>query len=207
MNPDIRYVIVREPRVIPCRLIEPDGSFCESWLGTGRHCCEGTIERGRNRFVRLRSTDGELAILNEKELLCRSGRSRRIYRKRTGNCAPERPRSEAFDAFPTNLRTITPEKRQAVRRQRSFKPLPGTYLGSYRQLGSFESWAVRYSIGQCGGEWIVYVENGPERLVTKPLETTKLVDAVQEVGIGREDFLNDLRKAELVGLVEEIERI
>jgi hypothetical protein len=164
------------------------------------------MEYGRSKYIRLRSSDGELSIVGEGELLYRSGRSRRIYRKRAGNSAPELPSQIAVDAFPTNLRTITPEKRQAVRRQRSFKPLPGTYLGSYRQFGSFESWAVRYSIGQCGGEWIVYIENGPERLVTKPLEATKLVDAVQEVGIGREDFLNDLRAAGLGTLVDEIAR-
>lgn len=131
MKFDISHVLVRDGRAISCRVIDTDGAYFESWLALGRHDCEGVIEYGRSRYVRLRSSDGDLGVVEERELLRQPGCSQRIYRTRPTDPKPEPPsRATADVALLSDLRTITPEKRQEIRRQRLVaapKPLPGTY--------------------------------------------------------------------------------
>jgi hypothetical protein len=83
--------------------------------------------------------------------------------------------------------------------------LPGTYLGSREQFGSVDSWTIEYSIEQCGDEWIVYFKIGTEENSTGSLTPAQLAVTVEEAGIDTEAFVDDLRKAGLAALADEIE--
>jgi len=191
----ISHVFVRDALAIPCRIVEADGSYYETWLGTGRHDCEGIIEYGKTRYLRLRNKEGELGVVEERELRYRC---RRVYRRRTEPAAPS-----TDPPFLSNLRTITPEKRRQVRRQRG---LPGTYLNTYEQLGSFEEWVIGYSIQQVAGGWIVHFEKAGDRYFVGPVDNATLIETVEDAGISREEFIRDLRKSGLNEVVDGFER-
>jgi hypothetical protein len=212
-NREINHVLVRKGATIAAYAIEMDGRRYQTWLGTGRHDCEGYVQRGGSRYFRLRSADGEIHVVAEQELnMWRS--ARRVYRK-PANTPPQATTtpSDWHPLWQTNIRTITPEKRAEVRRQiqaAAPKPLPGRYLGTLDQMGSFETWQVDYSIKLSGNLGTVCFERPGGQEKIGPYGAERLAEAVWDAGIDSEKLIVDLRKtgdAALAAFADEVEEV
>jgi hypothetical protein len=216
MKPDKReidYVQVRSSATIGGYAIEKDGTWYPTWLGAGRHDCEGYLLRGGSRYLRLRSADGDLQVVAEQALnMWRS--SRRVYRKpaSTATQATTSP-SDWHPVWRTNIRTITPEKRLEVRRQiqaAAPKPLPGRYLGTYEEMGSLDIWKVSYSIELHGDSATAYFNRPGGQEQIGPYGAERLADAVSNSGVSPERFIADLRKTgddSLAAFADEVEDV
>jgi hypothetical protein len=212
-NREVDHLQVRKGATIGGYAIEKDGTWYQTWLGTGRHDCEGYLLRDGNRYLRLRSADGELQVVAEQQLnMWRS--ARRVYRKPAST--PPQATTTPSDWHPlwqTNIRTIIPEKRSEVRRQMRAaapKPLPGRYLGTFEEMGSFETWEVSYSIELSGDLGTVYFERPGGQEKIGPYGAERLAEAVSEVGIDSEKLIVDLRKsgdATLAAFADEVEEV
>jgi hypothetical protein len=211
-NREINHLQVRKGATIVAYAIETDGTWYQTWLGTGRHDCEGYVLRGGSRYFRLRSADGELQVVAEQQLNTWKS-ARRVYRKPAN--APPRPTatSDWHPLWQTNIRTITPEKRREVQRQiqaAAPKPLPGQYLGTYEEMGSFDTWKVSYSMELRGDLGIVYFNRPGRQEEVGPYDAERLTDAISDAGVDTERFIADLRKSgddALAAFADEVEEV
>jgi hypothetical protein len=210
---EIAHVLVRKGATIGAYAIETDGTRYQTWLGTGRHDCESYLLRGGSRYLRLRGADGELHVVAEQALnMWRS--ARRVYRKPASTPPPATTTpSDWHPLWQTNIRTITPEKRREVQRQiqaAAPKPLPGQYLGTYEQMGSFDIWKVTYSIELRGDLGTLYFNRPGRQEKIGPYGAERLAEAVSDAGVDTERFIADLRTSDdddLAAFADEVESV
>jgi hypothetical protein len=199
---NISHVIVRENGALRATYV---AGRIETYLAIGRYDCEGCVERGGSSHVRLRSGEGDLYLISERQLLRTSGQVRRVYR----GCTKVANSQELTAGAETH--EITRQRRSEVRQQQwASQPFKRRHLGTYLQFGSQDEWGVEHYIERADGQWTVTVEspNDYEESVSSE-DLTELIEGVADLGYDVEDFISDLRKTrepQLAALAEEIER-